>query len=403
VLAILICIPSFLGAQEIPKYRIDPVQAYGGSVTEYFKEVEYIPLETTNESLFGEARKILITGSSIVVYDYDTRSSLFFTANGKFLKKIKEKENTYSRVYYDQPSQLVIIITDEYSTEKQYINYYSEAGIEIRKVQAQFTSVVKPQIVPIGAGYFASGSNFYLWNNQRPVDSSFGLIKIYRENAPYKSLIPYNQKTNLAASIFTGSVEVNGFIDNGTFYIGTPLENEIYKITKDTAIKSAKLIFPFDQSFTEAIIKSKDRKMLEEIDKSISGDTRKVLSVGNILFHNNLLFFKINTKAVNFASGSESNTLRNFIYDTKNGKLVSFERINSDLLSYYLPITSINTTISGFVYFNGSFFTQISSLKMFAEMEKNKSRNPQYPSVLREYFRTQTRKSNPVIVKMKLK
>ncbi|GAB3431199.1 6-bladed beta-propeller [Niabella aquatica] len=401
----LFIVPGVAAAQKVPKIRIDPAQAYGGSASEYFESIEYIPLETTKESTFGEARNILITDSSIVVYDYDTRSTLFFTPDGKFIRKVKEKESSYSRIYFDQYNRQIVIITEDDFTGMQYASYYSKTGIaqSKAKIQTGGTTAVKSRTIPIGSGYFATGTSFLLWPDKDPVDSSFGLVKIYKSEKLYKSLLPYNQQKHLAASILVGSVEMDGFVVNGTFYIGTPLEHEIYKLTKDTAVKVCKLVFPSDYSFPKETIESGDRKMLEDINRTISNDMQKVLFINTILFHNKLLFFKVNTKAISFSSGSEAKSQRNFIYNTENGKLVSMERINPDSLTYFLPITGYNTSISGFMYSNGNFYTQIASLKMFAEMEKNKFRNPQYPPALQQYFNTQNRKSNPVIVRMKLR
>lgn len=393
---------NVLQAQDVPNYRIIPSQAYSGAVSEYFDSVEYIPLETTKESTFGEARNIIVTDSSIVVYDYDARTCLFFTSDGKFIRKIVEGAYAYSRIYFDQPKKQVVLITDDYATDRQYISYYSETGIIVDKFQMRVvsTSGIKLEIVPIGSGYFASGTNFHLWPDKQPVDSSFELIKIYRGQTLHKSLIPYNQQFHLAASILVGFIEASGFVENKAFHIGTPLEHEIYKITKDTAVKICKLVFPLDYSFTQEVIKSQDRKALEEMNRAISTDMQKVLFVNNILFRNNILFFKVNTKALRSSSRPEAGAKRNFIYNIKTGQLVSMERIRPDTKSYFLPVTG---TIFEFTYFNGSFYTQIASSKMFTEKKKGKSRNPQYPPVLQEYFKTQNRKSNPVIIKMRLK
>jgi hypothetical protein len=389
--------------QEVQKIRIDPSKAYGGSVSEYFSNVEYIPLETNKESLFGDARNIIITDRSIVVYDYDTRATLFFTPKGKFIRKNKEKEASFSRIYFDRETDQIAVITDDEYTKKRILKYYSKTGIPANNAPLQVTASDNSVIVPIGSGYFASGSSFYLWLNEQAVDSSFGLIKIYKNNKIYKSFIPHNQKTNLAASILVGSVEVDGLIENNTFYIATPLEHEIYKITKDTAEKIAILIFPADRSFTQEIIKSQDRKMLDNLNRTISNDIQKILFVNKISLHNHFLSFRINSNSISFASGSEASTSRNFIYNIENGRLVSLERINTDSSNYFLPISGMNTILSGYTYLGGNFYTQISSFEMFAAYEKNKNKNPQYPPALQEYFKTQNRKSNPVIVKMILR
>lgn len=53
-------------AQQVRKLRIDPKQAYGGHVSEYCEDVEYIPLETTKESLFGNINSLIITDTSLL-------------------------------------------------------------------------------------------------------------------------------------------------------------------------------------------------------------------------------------------------------------------------------------------------------------------------------------------------
>ncbi|MEO8399854.1 MAG: hypothetical protein ABI550_08590, partial [Ignavibacteriaceae bacterium] len=51
---LFICFYKNSLAQNVPKLRIDPAQAYGGSLASVFSSIEYIPLETTKESLFGD-------------------------------------------------------------------------------------------------------------------------------------------------------------------------------------------------------------------------------------------------------------------------------------------------------------------------------------------------------------
>ncbi|MFT3902994.1 MAG: 6-bladed beta-propeller [Niabella sp.] len=68
---------NLLHAQEVPKIRIDPAAASEGPVSNYFDSVEYIPLETSPKSLFGDVDKLIVTDSSVVVFNFDTYSVLF--------------------------------------------------------------------------------------------------------------------------------------------------------------------------------------------------------------------------------------------------------------------------------------------------------------------------------------
>jgi len=72
--------------------RIDPSNAVGGNISDVFSEVNYIPLETTSESLFGSISKLEITDDYYIILDQNTHCILFFTKDGKFHNKIKSKE-----------------------------------------------------------------------------------------------------------------------------------------------------------------------------------------------------------------------------------------------------------------------------------------------------------------------
>src|SRR5689334_22569280 len=69
--------------------RIDPSNAVGGNASDFFTEVNYIPLETTGESLFGSISKLEITDDYFIIFDYNTHAILIFNKDGKFHAKIK--------------------------------------------------------------------------------------------------------------------------------------------------------------------------------------------------------------------------------------------------------------------------------------------------------------------------
>ena len=71
-------IASSTAYNQVLKIRVNPQQAFGGPASEYFDTIEYIPLETTKESLFGYPGQLILTESTIVVADPDTRCILFF-------------------------------------------------------------------------------------------------------------------------------------------------------------------------------------------------------------------------------------------------------------------------------------------------------------------------------------
>ena len=69
ILFSFILFTSAAKAQSPQKIRIVPKQAYGGPVSEYFNKIEYIPLETSKESLFGDINNLTITDDSYIISD----------------------------------------------------------------------------------------------------------------------------------------------------------------------------------------------------------------------------------------------------------------------------------------------------------------------------------------------
>jgi hypothetical protein len=185
--------------------------------------------------------------------------------------------------------------------------------------------------------------------------------------------------------------------------MATPLDHIVYKISKDSAEKMFQFVFPFKRTLGKEVYTSRDRRYIDSVRRAIDNDQNIIMDVSNIFYNRSYLFFKINTRVYASYLGSDINNQYNFLFDTTSNKLVSIERMLPDKSCFYLPIADNGLKISGLNFYRQNFYTSLSSLKMFTEMEKTKDKNPQYPSALQEYFKTQNRKSNPVIVKMKLK
>ncbi|WP_449436084.1 6-bladed beta-propeller [Pedobacter steynii] len=68
--------------------RIDPSSARGSTVSQFFDEVNFIPLETTKESLFGSISQLKMTNDNYFVFDWETKAVLIFTKSGKYVAKV---------------------------------------------------------------------------------------------------------------------------------------------------------------------------------------------------------------------------------------------------------------------------------------------------------------------------
>src|SRR6187549_3838737 len=75
-------------AQSERTLRIDPSTISSVPASLVLEEVNYIPLETTRESLFGAVSQLLITDKYFIIRDRDTHCILLFLKNGKYHCKI---------------------------------------------------------------------------------------------------------------------------------------------------------------------------------------------------------------------------------------------------------------------------------------------------------------------------
>lgn len=408
-LILLFCTVSIFSrpatGQEVPKVRIDPRQGYGGAVSDFFQKVDYIPLETNKESAFGDAMQVLITDASIVVYDYDTRCVLFFTPQGKFISKIKFKNNVQPNISLDDERKCVAASYYNPVKSKMETQYYGYTGQPLSLIKNDnIHSNEELTLESIGGGYFAAVNSCYYPNGKNAIDSTYNLIYIYKGNQLYKSFIPYNQKSHMTACAIGGYWGIGPLVEKNAFYISTPLEHDVYKITKDSCRKLFQFVFPGNRSIPAALLSTNNQKEVDSLRKRITMNTNLITKVSNVFFNKNLLFFKVNTIAVKLIrDGSESEYQYNFIYDTLTHRLSSMERIKPDSMNSYLPLLGAMANIRGLLYRNGYFYSVVSSLQMFKAKETSAEENPKYPMHLEEYFKAENRKSNPVIVRMKLK
>lgn len=85
---LLILFGCALKAQTTVTFRLDPGNARGGSTGQIFDSVQFIPLETSKESLFGSIDQLEMTDSLFIILDVRGHSILLFFRTGKFYKRI---------------------------------------------------------------------------------------------------------------------------------------------------------------------------------------------------------------------------------------------------------------------------------------------------------------------------
>lgn len=395
-------------AQNSETLRIDLSKAYGGGFSEYFKDIEYIPLETTPESLLGYITQLVVTENSFIVSDFDTRCVLFFSNDGKFIRKIKIKGQEAAgeaafTLNYDYINKQLHLKVFRAGTNSIDESVYSNEGHPIKAS----TTIKRPKsgaFIALGDEYFLNTSWCYFGVGQKPADTVIFGAKIYKGNELFKSLIPYNIKEKYApCALGITGIDVRYANDNGEAFLSLPIEHLVYRVTKDTATPLYQIIFEAARTIPKATLMSSNLKFLDSIRIHKAANPNVVITIGNIFFSNKKMFFKIHTLNNSFSHTSEAKGSYNFIYDTTNGHLSSIERMTPDSTTGFLPFYNWNVSPMGLDYRNGYIFSQISSLEMFQAYQKNKFRNPKYSESLIKYFKTQSKKSNPVVIKYRLK
>ncbi|MFT4202664.1 MAG: 6-bladed beta-propeller [Chitinophagaceae bacterium] len=391
-------------AQEVQKIRIDPAQAYGGNVSEYFDSIEYIPLESKKESLFGDVSNLIITDYSIVIYDYDTQSLLFFNLKGSFIRKIQYKPMSSIGLSFIKDQNSIIASVYDPNKRKTEIKQYTPLGeSKSDQVFNKIKEVENSNLIPMGGNYYLISGNCFLPDNKKINDTVYHMLNIYKNDSLYKSFIPFSQQKNLAASMIRSYMVINQMSTDGFFYTATPLDFYVYKVSRDNAKVAFKFIFPYNRALTEKDILSQDRKHLNSIKMHLSLDETTILGVSNIFYYNDLLFFKLDTRVKITRFGSESKYQYNFIYNIKNKKLVSMERLNPDEGTCFLPIFDKSLTVNGIYRYGDKFYTSISALSLFSAKTSIKDKEIIFPKSLTDFFYFNNRKSNPVIIRMKVK
>ncbi|HQW15881.1 MAG TPA: 6-bladed beta-propeller [Niabella sp.] len=413
LILLIISVVSFTvgntNAQQDIKLRLDLEKAYGGSISDYFDHIEYIPLETTKESLFGQTSTLLVADTSFVIWDEDTRAILFFSKQGKYIKKINVPQNIYPSLYTENRGTIIVILYSDYQKNKVQKIYYSSSGDETMKEKSLLLPFNEfKYFLPLEGDYVIKPNSCYFNIGEKPNEQDIFLLNVFKKDELVKSFIPYNQKKNMAScTLGLGKLSITRNTDFGSssFFVTTPLDYNVYVVNKDTAIKAWQFVFRQNEYVDKEILTSLDHRYIDSLRKTRWFKDITILGVNNIFKFSDKLLFKIERVMYYSSESSEANKQNNFIYKFKTGKLTSYERMTPDTSCYYLPLfdKAENFHKLGFSKEKDFFYTSISSLKMFAARNATKHRNPQYPPALQQYFKTQNRKSNPVIVRMKLK
>ncbi|MFT3903838.1 MAG: 6-bladed beta-propeller [Niabella sp.] len=387
----------------------DPQTAVGGSVGNMLTDVEYIPLETTKESLFGDIAFLVVTDKYIVVYDRDTNRLYFFDKQGKFIKRYEDNKTTIRHLQYDAVKNALLIydIKKSYNLsqkELQDLNenprakdvskfagayyYYLEDVRKERIEKVRNFRYVLANPVLFDKDKFVSGA---LYANKNAKDSiAYELKVIGSDGNVLQNYLPYNQHNANVYAVNPGNIRFFKTARPDSLLFTRPYHYSFYALTPGGVKELYKLILPMGISVPEAFEETPFKNGFE-LDEYRARNNSFAWGIKRLLPYGQYLFFELDI----FRNARNSS----FLYDTNKGTVYNLSKIASDSTNTYLPLWG-NPVYN---FDDGYTYTYQSSLSMFGNMKEMASKTPQYPPVLKTYFDNSKESANPVIVRFKIK
>lgn len=378
--------------------RIDPNLANGGAMSQVFSEINFIPLETTKESLFGDITRLEVTKSNYIVFDQDTKSILIFTRQGKFKAKIngtKINDNSKSNGNINGFYGFNLIKKNtgdiiQINIKNKLYNYDTDGKlIEIIKLESKaFTYDEK-----------------YIFNDSVQVLNYFK-DKESSDHSNYEyALLKNNRVISKYFKVDTSKYSKMGdFAVGGPSFIRTDNPNvlhavrfydyNVYQITSNGISIAYTFVFPNNNTIPADFNKNPIYfgKKMDYFFKNGS----KIYGIGHTYQIGDFLYFKC---------GSLSPYVRkngSLVYDLKNDYLLSLNRLDPDSLSHFLPI--IGRWENDFKKYDDDYlYASLSSLEMFTYYQREKNKKIKYPTSIETYFEKGNKKDNPVIIQLKPK
>jgi len=151
---------SEIQAQKNITLRIDPDNARGGTASQIFDSLEFIPLETTKESLLGSIDQLEIVDSFFIILDMrGSHSILIFNRNGKFHARIKaEGGNRFLGYFSINRKANQIIITNNFDDSLLIYNFNGNLVNKLPYPQEKVNSLY----------YFNNGNVVYNFRRNTP-------------------------------------------------------------------------------------------------------------------------------------------------------------------------------------------------------------------------------------------
>jgi hypothetical protein len=375
----------FTSAQNTDTIRIDPDNPLGGKLSEIFDSVEYIPLETTKESLFGHIDKLIITDDYFFILDNSTDQILIFTKAGKFYSKISMhhfiKTNYMDwngiRTFAVSAQNRTIVVL--HGTEQGSLYIFNFEGKLQRIIKdkhwASFACIDKDHYFMVAGGDITDNLTNQS-GNCIITDKNISVFYHYLFNTIISAKMNYPD-------------EVTTVPNSNTVFYTRAYDNNAYQIDSNGITRLYHFIFPLSYTLPPDLLKPSFIEKRVEYIQHIN--PKAIFQLVN--------FCKLKGY-FSFSFYSKQSLLESFIYSLSSQNLYSMFYIVPDSSNNFLPL-SFDGKFSGTDA--DYFYENIPAYQFISSYQDNSKKNIVYSEKNRKIFASLNRLSNPLIIRLKPK
>ena len=390
-----VCLGQPNDQQTIKTLRVNPDYARGGTVSQLFDSITYIPLETTKESTFGNIQYLQVSRHYFAFYDYSTKGIFVFDKKGKFISKITKVPdlNDYwelSNFVLNPYSEHIYLVYSTWDKQKKTIIpklaiYKPDGQLDHQQLleTTNFNGLNADMYTFIDATTTLHGVN----PDKNPHHTYFVTVKEFKQ--PEKYIMPVAKGDpfiNPRKSYHRSSTQDGwGFWTRGYDYT--------FLASKGEQLQAFKMLLPAKISLDSSIYRDSAMMRPGNAASEFSRKhTKLVTGISQIFRCGSLQFFT-------FIMGYYSSIDCSYFYNLNNGNLYNFGKITPDSTNGYLPIVSVAPAAADSNY----IYSFMPSFALFSAKDQASDKHPVYSPVMQQYFATENRKSNPVIILLKPK
>ncbi len=405
-----------------PPVLLDPAKAKDTTYSGIFEETEFIPLETTRQSIFGVIKQLVVTDRYFIILDTDTDAILFFNKQGKFITKYKNRLSRYRITYIQQDllhnALLVFSQNRNYNiTAAKLQKYLAKEASQNLSTLAMATrfylddpyvhhteSLSTPAYlltnpVFLGNGQFAFS---FIWSDQKNPDIQDYELQVVKDDSLIQKHFPYHLKTD---SAFYGSTarQCSFFptLNDSVVFMSRPFQPFIYRLTPRTVTEAYQIApsqasanktppegFSF-ASFGQISIGSVTIRSGRSQNRQGGLSLNNANTVTNFISQKRFIFFNVQ---------QSTGSYNNYIFDTRETRLYDRSKLKADSNNYIFPL---RTPILAFDETN--IYQSFSARALFNLKKGAGKDTPHYEKSLARFYDTGKPENNPVILRLKPK